>query len=178
VKNTPSALKWLAEKRGRLAHDLAATKSIADDVNRRLEVLRMDLEAVDRALTIFDPAIVPASIEAVNGWKGRYGARGALKATVEALLKAQGDQWTSTETLELLVRSELKLTFDTPAARKRWYDNSFTKQLRELTKAGLVEREHDAAVQSQEMGHWRWKREERRSLAKLRAPDISAPLEN
>ena len=104
MKNSPSALKWLAEKRGRLAHDLAATKSIAEDVNRRLEVLLMDLEAVDRALTNFDPAFVPANIEAVNSWKGRYGARSALKATMKALLTDQGDQWTSIETLELLVR--------------------------------------------------------------------------
>ena len=30
---TPSALKWLAEKRGRLAHDLGQTRQIAADVN-------------------------------------------------------------------------------------------------------------------------------------------------
>lgn len=95
---------------------------------------------------------MPANIESVNGWKGRYGARGGLKATVEALLKAQGATWTLTETLKLLVPRELNLTFETPAARKRWYDNSFTKLLRKLAEAGLVEREHDAAAYSQEMG--------------------------
>ena len=46
MKNTPSALKWLGEKRGRLAHALAQTKLIAVDVNRRVETLEMDLAAL------------------------------------------------------------------------------------------------------------------------------------
>lgn len=59
MKNTPSALKWMAEKRGRLAFDLEQTAQIAAEVNRRVATLQLDLEAMDRALTIFDATIKP-----------------------------------------------------------------------------------------------------------------------
>ena len=48
LKKTPSALKWLAEQRGRLAYDLQQAQRIALDVNTRLATLQVDLAAVDR----------------------------------------------------------------------------------------------------------------------------------
>ena len=87
MKNTPSALKWLAEKRGRLARDLAVTKQIAEDVARRVEVLQMDLDAMDRALTIFNPAIEPDTIGPVQAHRP-YGKRGALKGCVVACCRS------------------------------------------------------------------------------------------
>lgn len=172
MKNTPSALKWLAEKRGRLAHDLEVTQGIAQDVNRRVQALQLDLEAMDRALTIFDAAIVPTDIAPVHAHR-RYGKRGALREAVVQVLKAHAPAWVATENIEALVCLELGLTFETPAVRKRWYDNSLTKQLRVLVAEGLVERHHDAAVHSSEVGRWRWKadgaNEGATTLAELRA---------
>lgn len=172
MKNTPSALKWLAEKRGRLAHDLAVTQAIAQDVNRRVEALQLDLEAMDRALTIFDSAIVPADIAPVHAHRS-YGKRGALREAVVHVLQAHAPAWVATENIEALVRIELGLTFETPAVRKRWYDNSLTKQLRVLVAEGLVERHHDASVPSSEVGRWRLREDggagQEVTLAELRA---------
>ena len=180
MKNTPSALKWLAEKRGRLAHNLLQTRQIAADVNARVASLEVDLAAVDRAITIFDANIDPERIEAVNA-HGRYGKRGALKECILEVLKAHagvdvagtsvtGDAgWVATVNIEMLVCLELGLTFETPAVRKRWYDNSFAKQLRLLVAQGYVERLHDPRDASVEMGRWRW-------LSMKRAPSTLAEL--
>ena len=67
MRNTSTALKWLADKRSRLAHDLTQTTAIALEVNRRVETLQMDLEALDRALVIFDPGIEPGLLQSVHG---------------------------------------------------------------------------------------------------------------
>jgi len=167
MKNTPSALKWLAEKRGRLAHDLAQTRQIAADVNARVSTLEVDLAAVDRAITIFDANIDPERIEAVNA-HGRYGKRGALKECILEVLKAHAGVdvagtsgtedagWVATVNIEIMVCLELGLTFETSAVRKKWYDNSFAKQLRLLVAQGLVERLHDPMDAGVEMGRWRW----------------------
>ncbi len=168
MKNTPSALKWLAEKRGRLAHDLVQTRQIAADVNARVSTLEADLAAVDRAITIFDATINPERIEPVNAHT-RYGKRGALRDSVLAALKAHGVEWVATENVEALVCLELGLTFETPAVRKRWYDNSLRKQLKRFVEEGLVERQHDAADLGVETGRWRW-------LSMKRTPSTLAEL--
>lgn len=44
MRHTPTALKWLADKRRRVSYDLAQTTAIAADVNHRVETLRINLE--------------------------------------------------------------------------------------------------------------------------------------
>lgn len=154
MKNTPTALKWLAEKRGRLAHDLTQTRKIAEGLAARVATLETDLAAVDRAISLFDARIDPERIEPVNA-HSRYGRRGALKTAVLEALKAHAPEWVATENIEALVCLELGLVFETPAVRKRWYDNSLTKQLRVLVASGEVERQHDPDEAGSGMGRWR-----------------------
>jgi hypothetical protein len=122
MTKTPSALKWLAEKRARVAHDLTQTARLADDLARRSEELRVDLAALDHSIRLYDANIDPASIGTVAGWKGRYGSRGAMRETIEAVLQELAPEWVSTDNLEMLVCARLGLTFETPLQRKRWYD--------------------------------------------------------
>jgi septal ring factor EnvC (AmiA/AmiB activator) len=97
---TPSALKWMAENRTRISHrlnvsakarmllvghiemqteELARTRALLDSTVAREKRLTQDLASLDGSLKIYDDAIDPAAIEPVNGWKGRYGKRGALQ---------------------------------------------------------------------------------------------------
>jgi hypothetical protein len=138
-----------------LAHDLAQTRQIAADLASRVAALEGDLAAVDRAITIFDARIDPEQIEPVNA-HSRYGRRGALKDSILGVLKAHAPKWVVTENIEALVCLELGLTFETPAVRKRWYDNSLRKQLKRLVEEGLAERQHDPDEAGSEMGRWRW----------------------
>jgi hypothetical protein len=167
MKPTPSALKWLAEKRARLAFDLAQTERIARDVSHRLENLRMDMAGLDRTLQVFDATIDPNSIEPVHAHR-RKGAHGALRGAVVELLQANAPAWTSTDVVELFVRSKLSLSFETTVERKRWYDNVLTKQLRTLVADGLAERQQDPTVFTAEVGRWRWKAEVVCNLSQLR----------
>ena len=169
MTKTPSALKWLAEKRARVAHDLDQTARLAADLAKRSAELRIDLAALDRSIQLYDPDIDPAVIGTVAGWKGRYGARGALRETVEGVLQELAPEWVATDNVEMLVCARLGLTFESATERKRWYDNSLTKLLRKLAAEGLVERFHDPNVVTAEVGRWRWKREAKASLALLRA---------
>lgn len=171
VKKTPSALKWLAEKRARAAHDVEHLQRLSTEVQRRLEVVRLDLAALDRAIHLYDANIDPAKIAAVQGWKGKYGTRGALKDAILRALAANGGDWVSTDVLELAVTGDLGLSFDLPALRKRWYDNTFTKQLRRLASQGIVDRLHDTSPlgRSCDTGHWRLARAQEPTLADLRS---------
>ena len=169
MKKTPSALKWLAEKRARIAHDLAQTERIASDILKKRDGLRLDLAALDRSLTLYDPAIDPSAIAAVNGWKGNYGRRGNLQETIIEILKEQAPEWVPTGNIELLLCMKLQLDFDSPALRKRWYDNSFRKVLKNLVAQGLAERQQDPVVFTGEVGRWRWKQEGAKTLAELRS---------
>ena len=156
MKNTPSALKWLAEKRARVAHDLEQTERIAADVAKRLGSLRLDLDALDRAVRIHDPSVDPSAIAPVNGWKGHYGKRGALKETVRSILMGHYGEWLATDNIEVLVCLKLNITFESPSERKRWYDNSFRRILKNFVAEGLIERRHDPEEFTREVGYWRW----------------------
>lgn len=157
MKHTASALKWLAEKRARTAHDLEQTARIAAEVEKRLEGLKLDLAALDRTVRIYDARIDPEQIEAVNGWQGSYGKRGALREAVAAVLKSHWPAWVPTDAVEMLVRLELGLVFETQAERKRWYDNTFRDALKKLVTDGLAERFQDPDVFTSEVGRWRWR---------------------
>ena len=167
MRHTPSALKWLAEKRARVAHDLEQTARVARELSLRAGELEKDLAALDRAVRIYDPSIDPVSIGTVDGRQGRYGKRGNLRECIKGVLKQLAPEWVATDTIEMVVSLELGVTFSTPAERKRWYDNTFARQLRNLVTEGLVERFHDASVVTTEVGRWKWKVETAQSLRHL-----------
>ncbi len=167
MKKTPSALKWLAEKRARVAHDLAQTERIVAGLTERLEALRVDLAALDRTLGIYDPSIDPDAIGSVNGWQGKAGHRGALRGTVLKVLEDHAPDWVSTVNVEALVTMNLGLFFELPELRSHWYAGSFRSTLKKLVLSGLVEKDDDSGLPNG-MVRWRLKQEKVRTLAELR----------
>ena len=69
MNKTPSALKWLAEKRARLANDAAQTSKMAQELTARAQRLHSQLCALDETIRLYDEAIDPTAISAVNGWQ-------------------------------------------------------------------------------------------------------------
>lgn len=173
MKKIPSALKWMAEKRARLAHELTQTSAIAAEVNERVERITADLAGLDRAIQVFDTSIDPRGIQPVAAWKGRYGKRGALRECICRHLKASGPEWLGTDNLETLVTFDLYLAFETPKERRKWLVNSFRRELKRLVEEGLAERRHDPDIEARtrEMGAWRWKQEKTRTLAEFANDD-------
>ena len=156
MKKTPSALKWLAETRARTAHDLAESERVQAAVVARTARLREELAALDRTLTVFDPGIAPAKVQAVQGHRPEYGQRGNLTAAIGRILQAQAPNYVSTELLLVLLCAEFGLEFATSQELSRWRKNVVARRLRHMLDQGLVEREQDPSVWTVEFGRWRW----------------------
>lgn len=190
MKKTPSALKWMAETRGRLAGALQACEQIHESLSADLQALRQklaaseamlasaetrrqgitaDLAAMDKAVQLFDEGIDPSSIQPINGWEGTYGKRGALREFLMHTLKTSAPAFLLTTELAVRAQTEFCLVFEHNDARYRWHRNSLRGALKILARQGLVERGPDEGFGHNDPGSWRWMPEAPKTLASLRA---------
>lgn len=155
IKPTPSALKWLAEKRARLSYDLEFSRRLLEELTVRTENLEQDLAAIDRSINLYDQNIDPTDIQPVNGWRGAYGKRGALRNAILEVLTSQSPEWLSTNTIEVAIHAKFHLQFETPKVRMDWYRGSFRGALKQLCAAGLIERMADPSDGPIRIAYWR-----------------------
>lgn len=189
MKKTPSALKWLAEKRARVAGELqscgqtmALLEEDIPELRKRLTFaetalaaasarkvrLGAELGSMDQVVRMYDEGINPSAIEPINGWQGNYGKRGALREFLVETLRSRAPEYISTSELELLTVTQFSLVFEHPALRKHWYDGSFRGTIKVLANQGIIERSHNADTYTREIGSWRWKQEVAPTLKELR----------
>lgn len=189
MKKVPSALKWLVEKRARIAGEikccqqvlavlagesenlrfrLADAEMLQGSAQMRLERITRELAAVDQTVLLYDSSICPDRIEPVNAWQGNYGKRGALRKFLLETLKSRGLEFTDTPTLAVLTITEFSLVFEHPTARAHWFRGSFKTTIKVLAAQGLIEPSHDRLVNAGTAGSWRWKQEKAQTLAELR----------
>lgn len=133
VSHTPPPLKWLSEKRARLAGKLqkqtralqagqARSAKLLADISRlqaSIAELRVDLRALDATIGIYDCRVRPTSIEPVAAWQGKYGERGALKRFLVQELKRDAGAWLSTNYRAAVACERFSLSFDTELAYRR-----------------------------------------------------------
>jgi hypothetical protein len=168
VRKTPSALKWLAEERGRTAQELADLERVLAEASRRRAALSDDLAAIDRTIARFDESIDPKAIAPVRT-NGRYGSRGTFLEVLLDILAKHAPLALSTGVIALAVLARFPQSFDTKDEYRRWWRNSLATALRHMAMEGKVEREHEATFTTGEMGRWRLARPKVTSLADLRA---------
>jgi len=194
VKKVPSALKWLAEKRARVAGHLQANKGTLELLCGHVDVLERELRAavalkakteenvqkltealaaLDSTVVIYDESIQPADIGIINGWQGRYGKRGALREYLLEVLAQRSPDHVSSPELAFLAINEFGLVFAHPDDRKRWYQNSLKNALKDSEKLGKVERSADLLNLGNDARGWRLKRETQPTLAGLHNPRTS-----
>lgn len=167
LKKTAPPLKWLAEKRARVLHKLteeelfvaqleerrvAAARESAE-ADARVRAHRANLAAIDRAISIHSPAFVAADIRRVRFWKGHYGNRGALTASIFALLTKNSPCWTPTHAVVDWVVRDRALAFQGPESVRRVH-KSLTSRLRVLVAQGYLERGHPL-IGGDVQGLWR-----------------------
>ena len=188
MKKTPTALRWLAEKRARTAGDLASCRRAAETIAMEVEAMQADLllsqqylqaaiakkdrlttelAALDQTLVIYDSGIRPNEIETIRSWSGQYGKRGALKDFLIETLKSRAPEFVSSTELSLIVIMRFSLHFEHKEARTHWYKGAFKNTLKVLAAQGSVERGAGRLVLSGTPGTWRWKGAIQPTLAEL-----------
>jgi len=175
MKTTPPALKWLAEKRARVAGDIAQTERVLADSTERLAKLTLDLASLDRSIQVYDSRLSGDEIDPIRA-RVLYGRRGALREFVEEQLKLASPDWVPTTVIEGLVVAHYGLGFVSALERKRWQVNSLRSALKGLVRKGKLEREQNPEVATGEVGRWRWKAPAPTTLAALRASAPSPEL--
>ena len=153
---TPPALKWMAEKRARTAHDLLVTTQLLEELTGRSKSLQEDLSALDKVIQMYDPNVTPSDIAPINGWQGSYGKRGALRVYILDVIKNAAPNWIATDHIRLLVQGHFGIAFATPDQYARWRRGSFRGTVKKLCSDGLIEREHDPDARDGLAGRWRW----------------------
>lgn len=166
MRNTPTTLKWLANRRARMAFDLSHLEGVATELTRQVDNMRLDLAGLDRTIQLYDPSIDPRRIENIHS-QSRFQRRGELKAAILGALRANAPSWTSTDVLEMVVRANLGISFSISSDRNRWYDNVFRAQLKRFVKQGVVERHQDPTLFTVEVGRWRLIQPQAATLAEL-----------
>lgn len=195
MKKTPSALKWLAEKRARVAGQLARQQHILERVREDAAELELalsklgtmraaaeakraqyceELAALDKTVTIYDETLNPGNIAPIHAWKGRYGRRGALRGYLLSVLKDRAPDFVTTTELALLTMNEFSLTFGHSGLRYLWCKYSLRGSLKALVLQGLIERQDPLIGPGQGVGSWRWRQVKAPTLAVLRDAQSSS----
>jgi hypothetical protein len=163
----PPTLKWLAEKRARVAGELGHRERRLQCVEAEVVGLRADLAALDKALFLYDRSVNAQSIEPISAWAGNYGTRGSLMEFLSSLVEASAPSPISTRELTQKTMERFTLVFETEILLTRWKHNSLLSALKRLVNAGKVELLPRAKVGHS--GSWRWVEPKVLTLAELRA---------
>lgn len=167
MTKTPAPLKWLAEKRGRLANDVLQTGRMAQELVERHQKLQAQLAAVDETMRLYDASLDPHKVAPVAHWKGRHGKRGQLRQALLDLLGQHSPDWVAADNVERFLISRFGLSFASATQRAAWRANSLGAGLRRLAEERLVERLDAPEVRTGKPGFWRLKQDGTQSLADL-----------
>ena len=188
MKNTPSALKWLAEKRARIAGQLLSCEQVNENLEIEVAHLRErlkaaegflataqarrsrlsgELESLDCVVKVYDDRLDPTLIEPINGWAGKYGKRGALRKFLRDTLEGSSPEYLSTHDLEIRTVNNFALTFVSAAERRSWYMGPLRSTLKLMAQQGIIERSPDKLKAGTGVGKWRWTQPEEKTLADL-----------
>ena len=103
---TPPALKWLVDRRARLAYDLERDAREAkmcafraSGLAAKVHVMKQDLAAIDRALSMHEVLIHPESIELKNSWRSDrlFGHNHLTRNLLLYLRRSQGRWYSASE---------------------------------------------------------------------------------
>ena len=189
MKKIPSALKWLAEKRARVAGELESCVQVKATLVTDFDTLRLklctteemlaaatrksvrlaeELDALDKTMVIYDPAIKPGDIKPIHEWRGSYGKRGRLRQFLIETFQSRAPEFVTTSEMAMLVIMNFAMVFDSAESRRLWLNGSLRGALKLLANQGFLERDPNCETKSGVPMGWRWKGAVQPTLAKLR----------
>lgn len=155
---TSSSLKWLVDRRARLSCDIERDRKEAREATLRastlegkIELMRQDLAAIDRALSMHEIRIHPETIAPKKTWRTVqvFGYSHVTRNIMSYLGRARGRWCSTTELMAYVASRGGKEMSDElyPALRL-----SVRKRLQNLRVAGRVTRQH--AAKTSKEGYW------------------------
>lgn len=170
MRKVPSYLKGLAETRARADAEALRLQNLIMEITERLAEVKKTRDSCDCLIRKFDERLNPALIPPIRAWKGRYGPRGAMQASIERQLREAAPSELTTSEISWELQLEFKLDFDSGEEKALWQTNSVSRALKVLVDKGLVARLHDfSGGPNGEVGRWRWISDDDLSLDHLRA---------
>ncbi|HEV2703064.1 MAG TPA: hypothetical protein VGV09_15655, partial [Steroidobacteraceae bacterium] len=169
MRKTSAYLKGLAENRACLAGDIERLEAIATQIGSALTLARRQLEGCDLLIRRFDGRLDPTLIEPIRSWKGRRGKRGTLQQTIIEIVRTAAPNAVTTTEIAVDLQVKFEIYFESPQAYQTWLHDSVTRRLKHLVARNVLERLHDPAATTVEVGRWRWKEDCAPSLAHLKA---------
>jgi len=154
----PPSLKWLVDRRARLSSELERDRREAEyaalrvlALKAKVELLRQDLAAIDRALSMHEVRIHPETIAPLKTWHAeRRFKHNHLTRNIMAYLRIAKGHWSSTTELMAYVATQggIEVTEESyPELRL-----ATRKRLRNLRASGRVIRKHEAKTSKE--GYW------------------------
>ena len=154
----PPSLKWLVNKRARLANEIARSQRDAGDraldlavLEAKTSMLREDLASIDRALSMHEVLIRPESIAPIQTPRfGRLFSYNHMTRVILAYLRSRRSAWCSTtEIVAVVIRADdqSQAAEHHPSMRL-----AVRRRLRALRAAGRIAGRHVA--KSNLEGYW------------------------
>ena len=154
---TPPALKWMTDRRNRLAGDLARAERSMAEFSARCQSLRRRIAEIDQVCAAFGEARAAALRRTLMGTRERYGAKPGLLGAILAILADAGGKPLTTRTVAAKVAALNGLAFATAADWRRWHHGSVRRKLTELAREGRVEVIRDSGPDTGLCGLYRWR---------------------
>lgn len=162
-------LKGLADTRARadarvtrLQERVPELQALAALYERRLRRATDELQrakavcaSCDQLIRTYSAQLEPERIAPVNGRRGRYGKRGALRDAVLSFIRDAGTDGIATPWLAERLIVHFGLEFSTPLERKAWVGAVLRVLLRKLEARGLLERDGTVTHGTRQAVVWR-----------------------
>lgn len=156
---------------------LRTTEEMLAAATRKSARLAEELDAQDKTMVIYDPAIKPGDIEPIHEWIGNYGKRGQLRQFLIETFQSRAPEFVSTTEIAMLVVMNFSMVFVSDESRRLWLNGSLRGSLKVLVKKGFLERDPDCEMKTGVPMGWRWKEKSQPTLAQLSATKMDNPID-
>jgi hypothetical protein len=152
---TPSHLKWLLVERATITGDIERLQESQARIALKIARLEEARQALDTTMELMDRRVSVRAAGTIRAHTKEYGRRGAFKAFVVATMQNTPDA-IAVRTIAEMARAHFGLEFNSPEDFVKFQTNSVQSQVRQLSKAGLVEILRPTKHLRDAV--WRWKR--------------------
>jgi hypothetical protein len=153
----PAYLRGLVENRARSDGQIQRLTAMLEDLQKELKHAHAVRDSCDALLSSRFASLDRNVVNAIQGWRGRYGKRGAFASAMREMLQLTGPVGLSPNDLLDAMAGLFGVEFTDAGHRRRWGSNSVRNRLNAMKAAGLIEAVTDSPDYDEAHKRWRWK---------------------